>query len=161
MVAAANSLEGRTEPFLRRIEGLIAAGESAKGTYMAECKERKDDIKEIYKEAKEAGISVRALKRVVRQRELQKKIAALDEGLDIDDQSQFEELSAAFGDTPMGQYAKRRAEGAGAGAGDDDRDLRGTQQKRTEAERAGERPDAEALKTVGRGNPVDTLAKTH
>lgn len=155
MVAAANSLEGRTEPFLKRIENLIAAGESAKGTYLAECKERKDDLKELYKEVKEAGISVRALKRIVKQREYQKKIAALDEGLDIDDASQFEELSAAFGDTPMGQYARRRAEGAESD--DDERDLRGHQQKRTEAERA---EDEVNLAKVGRGSEaVDSLAK--
>lgn len=160
MALAKNSLEGRAEPFLARIENLIAEGESAKGEYLAECKERKSGIKDVYSEAKDAGISVKALKAVIKQRGLQKKIAELDAGLDIDDAAQFETLAAAFGDTPMGQYASGRAKGA-SGNGDDDRDLRGHQQRQTEKERgedAGARADAEALSKVGRGHPVDDLA---
>ncbi len=108
---AANTLEGRAAPFLERIERLAEEGESAKGTYMAECKERREDIKQIYIEAKDAGIATRALRAVVKGRGLQKKIDALDAGLDIDEASQFRHLAEALGGS-FGAYARTRADAA-------------------------------------------------
>lgn len=150
---AANTLEGRAAPFLERIERVTEEGESAKGSYMAKCKERREDIKQIYIEAKDAGIATRALKAVVKRRALVKKIDALDAGLDIDEASQFRHLADALGGS-LGAYAQRRADdadldkeadgaaakpstlaGAMAQAIDDDkRDMRPAHMRRPEAQ---------------------------
>ena len=72
MALAKNSMEGKAEGFLKRIETMQAEMESAEGTYMAECRERREDIKEIYTEAKDAGA-------VTRESLMQKTNAELDE----------------------------------------------------------------------------------
>jgi GcrA cell cycle regulator len=66
MALAKNSIEGMAKPFLERIENLNAAGESAKAVYMNECKARREDIKEVYTEAKDAGVPVKALKGLIK-----------------------------------------------------------------------------------------------
>lgn len=111
----ANSVEGKSAPFLQRIENVLAEIESAKGKYMAEAKTRREDIKEIYGEAKDAGVPKKALQGLVRYRELEKKQNAIADGLDIDEQSTFEVLVEALGDfgqTELGQatldLAKKR-----------------------------------------------------
>ena len=143
MALAKNSMEGKAEVFLKRIETLIAEGESAKGTYMAECKERRSDIKEVYEEAKDAGIAVTALKGIVKRRAMEKKIAAIADGLDIDEASAYASLVEALG--PLGVAA---AKAAGHDPdGDDARDFRGNAQRQADKERA----DEAALNGVGRG----------
>ncbi len=107
-----NSLEGKAAPFLKRIEAVMAAMDSRKGEYMSECKSDRQDIKDIIAEAKAGGLSAKALKGLVRYRELEKKQKALSDGLDIDDVSSFEELVEALGDyagTPLGEAAVRKA----------------------------------------------------
>jgi uncharacterized protein (UPF0335 family) len=149
---AKNSLEGKAESFVERIERLVDEIESARGTYMAKAKELREDIKEVKVEAKDNGVLTKALKAVLKERELQRKIAALGANLDIDEGAQFSQLSEALGG-PMGEWAKRRAEAADDG----ERDLRGTQQRQTEKER--KESDPEAMKKLGRGN--DAAAATH
>jgi uncharacterized protein (UPF0335 family) len=142
MVAAANSLEGKAAPFLKRVEALMAEGESAKGTYMAECKERREDIKQVYTEAKDAGVPVKALKGVVKKRSLERKAEAIPDGFDIDESAAYETLCEALG--PLGKAA---AVAAGHAVDDDDRDLRGNAQREADVQRA----DEAALEQVGRG----------
>lgn len=142
---AANSVEGRAQTYVERIERLVGEIESARGTYMAEAKSLREDIKEIKGEAKENGVLVKSLNAIIEERRLQRKIAALSATLDIDEAAQFSRLSEAIGG-PMGEWAQRRAAGNSA-TDDDKRDLRGDQRKQTEKERA----DAEALAKVGRG----------
>lgn len=108
MSLAKNSLEGRAEAYLERIENVLDELESEKGKYMERAKEMRSDITEIYTEAKDNGIVVRALKAVVKERQLQKKIAAIADGLDIDEASQYRQLSDALGG-PMGEWAKSKA----------------------------------------------------
>ena len=107
MALAANSMEGKAEPFLKRIEVCLAEAESAKGTYMAECKERAADLKEIYTEAKDAGIPIKALKGVVKLRSLERKIDAISDGFDIDEAAAYETLCDALG--PLGEAAAAAA----------------------------------------------------
>jgi uncharacterized protein (UPF0335 family) len=140
MTLAKNSLEGKAEAYLQRIENLLDEAESAKGKYMAECKERREDIKEIYTEAKENGVAVKALKGLVKYRQLEKKQNAISDGLDIDEAAAYQQLVDALGE--LGAAAAQRA-----GYGDDNRDLRGNQQQQTEKERE----DAANLAKVGRG----------
>lgn len=107
MALAVNSMEGKAEGFLKRIDTLTAEGESAKGKYMSECKARRDDIKEIYTEAKDAGVSPKALKAFIKKRDFEKKAAAVGDGLDDDDAVAFQTLAAALG--PLGQAAAAAA----------------------------------------------------
>jgi uncharacterized protein (UPF0335 family) len=131
MALARSSMEGKAEQFVRRIEALISELETEKGEYMARCKERREDIKEIYTEADESGVPRRALRGIVKFRELDRKQKAIASGLDIDEQSAYRQLVEALG--PLGQAA---AEKAGFTA---------------EPPAKGERPDADNLEHVGRG----------
>lgn len=100
-----NSIEGKAAPFLQRIENTLAEMESAKGKYMVEAKAYRDDIKDIYTEAKDAGVPAKALRGVVKYRALERKQDAIADGLDIDEQSSYEVLVEAlgdFGDTELG-----------------------------------------------------------
>lgn len=107
MTLAKNSMEGKAEGFLKRIESLLSDMDSAKGTYMAECKERREDIKSVYTEAKDAGVPVKALRGIVKARELDKKIKAIDDGFDIDEKAAYETLVDALGD--LGRAAAEKA----------------------------------------------------
>lgn len=113
MTLLPNSLEGKAEPFLKRIENILKAIESRKGEYMAEVKEYREDIASIYTEAKDKGVSPKALKGLVKYRELERRQQTLGDGLDISDASDFETLVAAlgdFGDSPLGKAALDKAE---------------------------------------------------
>jgi uncharacterized protein (UPF0335 family) len=110
ITALPNSIAARAKPFLQRVENLEADKESRKGSYKQECAAINEDIKIVYTEAKHKGVSVKALKRVVKQRKLESKIKALAADLDIDDAAQFDALADAFGDTPFGRHAAARAE---------------------------------------------------
>jgi uncharacterized protein (UPF0335 family) len=135
-------MEGKAEGFLKRIETLMAEAESAKGTYMAECKERREDIKEVYTEAKDAGVPTKALKGLVKKRTLQRKADAIPDGFDIDEAAAYETLCEALG--PLGAAAAKAA--GHDPESDDDRDLRGSAQRQADKERA----DEAALAQVGR-----------
>ena len=142
--AAKNSIPGKSEPFLKRIETLMAEGETAKSVYMSECKERRGDIKEIYTEAGDAGVSKKALRGLVKYRELERKQNKIGDGLDIDEQAAYATLVEALG--ALGAAAARAA-GYPAEESEDERDLRPDALKQAEKERA----DEPALETVGRG----------
>lgn len=119
-----NDLASRAKPFIERIERLDGEIDSLTGEHMAACKELRADIKEVVKEAKGAGINAKALKGIIKQRKLQRKIDAIDTEFDLDESAQFDALALAFGDTPFGRHAKERAEQARGAADDDNRDLR-------------------------------------
>jgi len=140
---AANSIEGRSKPFVERIENLMAEGQTAKSVYMSECKARRADIKEIYTEAKDKSIPIKALKGLIKYRDLERKQNKIGDGLDIDEQSAYQNLVEALG--PLGAAA---AKAAGYEASDEtERDLRPTALKQAEKERA----DEAALANVGKG----------
>lgn len=147
MTLAKNSMEGKAEGFLKRIETLLAEMESAKGTYMAECKEWREDIKEIYTEAKDGGVPVKALRGVVKARALDKKLKSIGDGFDIDEKAAYETLCEALG--PLGAAAAKAA-----GYADDNRDLRPDNLKQAEKERA----DEAELARVGRGSEAKAAA---
>lgn len=139
MTLAKNSMEGKAEAFLKRIENLNSDGDSAKATYMAECKERREDIKQVYTEAKDAGVPSKALKGLVKRRQLLRKADAIPDGLDIDEQSAYSQLVDALGELGM---AAARAAGHEVDDEDDDGDL---------LLQAADRADESALAGVGRG----------
>jgi uncharacterized protein (UPF0335 family) len=137
---AKNSMEGKAEAFLKRIETLNAENDSAKATYMAECKERREDIKQVYTEAKDAGVPSKALKGLVKRRQLMRKADAIPDGLDIDEQSAYSQLVETLGE--LGMAAARAAGHDVDDEDDDDGDL----------PLAGvDRADEDQLAAVGRG----------
>jgi len=126
---AKNSLEGKAEAYLARIETLLADIDSERGTYMVRCKELREDISEIYVEAKDNGVPVKALKGIVKHRQLQKKQEAIAAGFDIDEAAAYEQIREALG--PLGAAAADKHEAKVA-------DAKSAQ-------------DAENLQKVGRG----------
>lgn len=144
MALAANSVEGKSEKFVARIENLMAEGETAKSVYMSECKQRRGDIKEIYTEAKDAGVPLRALKGLIKYRDLERRQNKIADGFEDDDAAVYENLVEALGE--LGAAAARAA-GYPSGDDDDERDLRPDNLKDAEKERA----DEAALAGVGHG----------
>ena len=108
---------------------------------MAECKEIREDIREIFVEAKDNGVPVKALKGLIRFRQLDKKQRAIAAGLDIDETAAYDLLVETLGE--LGTAAAKRAGYAPADtAADDDRDFRPTNLRNT---------DPDDLNKVGRG----------
>lgn len=104
---AANTIEGRAEPFMARIENLMDDLASKRGSYMAECKEVRSDISVVYEEAKEAGVPTKALKKLIKFRELERKQDALADGLEDEEAKIYEQLRDALGE--LGAAAADRA----------------------------------------------------
>jgi len=97
------------------IERLYEEMESRKGEYMAWCKSQREMIKGHYDRAKDMDIPVKALKDIIKARELDKRMVALLEGDDDDDRTLRETLLDALGDfsdTPLGIAARARLEEA-------------------------------------------------
>lgn len=95
---------------LNEIDDEIA---SEKGKFMAFCKRKAGDRKDILTEAKARGINVRALKVEIKAGKLEAKANGLRADLDPDDQHDAEAIRKAigeFGDTPLGGAAISRAE---------------------------------------------------
>lgn len=121
-----NTIEARVAPFVDRVENLMEMLESERGKYMAACKVIRTDLKELYGEVKGADINVKAVKQIVKYRELERKQEALADEMEGEDGAYDYEMLVAslgqLGDLPLGQAA---LDLAGGGDGDDDdRDLR-------------------------------------
>lgn len=98
--------------FVERIENLHDKLESMKGSYMADCKVVREDIKAVYDEAKESEIPKKALKAVVTARQLERRANEARDDLDSDDQDLFDAIRLALGDladTPLGGAAVKAA----------------------------------------------------
>jgi uncharacterized protein (UPF0335 family) len=155
MALAANSLEGKSENYLKRIENLLGDLDSKRGEYVAECKVLREDIKEIFVEAKDHGVPVKALKQLVKYRQLEKRQQALSAGLDTDEAAAYDTLVEQLGE--LGMAAKRAyAQKQNGGAGDDDdRDLRPRHLQENEKTHAADgnlrNTDPDDLNKVGRG----------
>ena len=109
---ASNSVEGKAELFLKRIENLLDELDSLRGKYMNDCKPFHSDIKEVYAEAKEAGVPSRALNGLVKYRKLERDQDKIGDGFDLDEQSAYESLVGALGDfadTALGKAAAEKA----------------------------------------------------
>jgi uncharacterized protein (UPF0335 family) len=156
-----NTLEGRTKPYLKRIEKLLDDLDSERGSYMAKCRPIHEDIREIYGEAKDNGVPIKALKGLVKWRELAKKQAGIGADFeDMDEKASYDQLVEGLG--PLGLAA---AVAAGYRSNEDDRDVRPRHLQEAERQRqaengSGERPDADALAQVGRGPAAPADAPT-
>jgi uncharacterized protein (UPF0335 family) len=113
--AQSNDLATKAEPFVRQIEEIDDDLESEKGEYMSRCRVLRDKRKDVFGDAKDAGIAVKPLKAVVKRRKLENKIAGLPSDFDIDESAQYSALASAFAGTPFGDFAAAQAQ---AGNGD-------------------------------------------
>jgi uncharacterized protein (UPF0335 family) len=104
---AKNSLEGKAEEFLKRIETLHDDLETARGVYTQDCKMVREDIRSVYSEAKDKGVPVQALKGLVKHRQLTRKQNALAANFDHHEAAAFATLIAALGE--LGLAAARAA----------------------------------------------------
>jgi len=146
----ATPIDQTAQPFLTRIENLHADLDSKRGTYMAECRVVREDIKEVYGEAKSAGVAVKALKGLVRWRKLERDQAKIGDGLDIDESSVYARLVETLGPLGMGAAS---AHGYAEANGDQD-DVRPRFLRDGEDDDGGGEPpreDEERLARVGRG----------
>lgn len=105
----ANTIEARALPFIERVENVEEQIASERGAFMARCKELRGDIKEIYAEVKDADLPVKAIKKIVKRRELERKQLAIDESMKGEEgEYDYEMLVAALGDLadlPLGKAA--------------------------------------------------------
>lgn len=111
----ARILEGRNSAsadsmadFVKRIENLEAEKLREKMTYMERARRITEQQKEIYDEAKDEGVSKKALRAVVKVRDHERKAEGLREDLEDDDAASFDDIRSALGDyadTPLGAAA--------------------------------------------------------
>lgn len=94
---------------IKRVESLHADLLSERGEYMAACRSIREDIKQVFTDAKEQhGIPTKTLKAIVKQREYQRKVDSCGDFLDIDERASFEQLVEDLGglvDLPLGAAA--------------------------------------------------------
>lgn len=106
---AAKDHNGIEKRWVGEIERHLSELDSMRGEYMAACKDVRERIAECYDRAKDAGLPKKALKAVIKTRQLQKKIEGLREDLAEDglDES-YDQIRHALGDLsdlPLGQAA--------------------------------------------------------
>jgi hypothetical protein len=154
-----NTLEGKAQPFLKRIETKLDDLDSKRGAYMAACKVVREDIKEIYGESKDHGIPVKALKALVEYRVLEKRQAKLAASFDdIDESAAYSQLVSTLG--PLGFAAAQRAgylPTNNSGSDDEERDVRPRHMRQPEATTSEPAPRADEaeLARLGRGHDGD------
>ena len=99
------------------IEHGLADLASERGRYMNLCKKIRDMMALDYEEAANKGIAKKLLKKMIKARELERKIDALVIDLEPDEASELEMLQEKLGDfiaTPLGSAALQRAEARAA-----------------------------------------------
>jgi hypothetical protein len=104
----------KLEGYLVEIDATDDALSELKMQYMERCKGPRGDIADTFEAAKEAGIPQTALRAVVKNRRLQRKIATNTEKLEADDRDSYDRICEALGDfvgTPLGNAAADRARG--------------------------------------------------
>jgi hypothetical protein len=112
--------EENVQAAVANIEQLYADLASERGIYMSKCKKIRGVMEDDYKSAANLGISKKLLKKIVKERELERKIAAITEGLEPDEQSEIDMLKEKLGEfanTPLGKSALANAANAPGNGG--------------------------------------------
>lgn len=103
---------------VKNIEQCYADLASERGVYMQKCKRIREGMASDYDDAVNKGIAKKLLKKIVKERDLERKIYALGDDLEPDEVSEIEMLKEKLGEfanTPLGKAAMAQAEGhAGA-----------------------------------------------
>jgi len=87
---------GQVLSFVERVENLLADKASEKGEYMAKCKVINEDIDQVFVEAKNAGFRKKALKQVLKKRELERKLEDVGADLEGDDSDAYAAMDLAL-----------------------------------------------------------------
>jgi uncharacterized protein (UPF0335 family) len=98
----------RVKNAVGEIEDLLSKKQRLHMGYMSECRSINEDIVAVYDAAKGSGIHKKALRKVVKTRELERKVASIREDLEAEDQETFDQIRHALGDLaelPLGQAA--------------------------------------------------------
>jgi Skp family chaperone for outer membrane proteins len=88
---------------------------SERGIYMSKCKRIRETMSNDYDKASDQGISKKLLKRIIKERELERKIGALTDDLEDDERNEHAmliEKLGEFANTPLGKAALAKAKGA-------------------------------------------------
>jgi Skp family chaperone for outer membrane proteins len=88
---------------------------SERGIYMSKCKRIRETMSNDYDKASDQGISKKLLKRIIKERELERKIGALTDDLEDDERNEHQmliEKLGEFANTPLGAAALAKAKGA-------------------------------------------------
>jgi hypothetical protein len=86
---------------------------SERGVYMQKCKRIREGMASDYDDAVNKGIAKKLLKKIVKERDLERKIYALGDDLEPDEVSEIEMLKEKLGEfanTPLGKAAMAQAE---------------------------------------------------
>ena len=100
-----------TQSLVAEIERIDAEQQSAKGSYMNQCRHFNAGRKAVYDRAKDQGVSLKSLKATVKDRKLERKRHKLREDMEADELEDFERFQASLGDyasTPLGAAAVER-----------------------------------------------------
>lgn len=127
-----------------RIEGVFEDLLSERGTYMLKCRRLREDIANLYEEAKARGIPQKPLKKAVKARDLVRKMEALRQELDMVDQESYDQIRHALGDLadlPLGEAALK-----GKAPNGEEKDVRPDFLKRTDPSAERTAANADLLK---------------
>jgi uncharacterized protein (UPF0335 family) len=99
--------------YVQRIEQLHDDIATLQAENAERCQNIREDIKEVYHDARAAGLAPKPLKALIKVRELSRKAHAVRKKLDLDQRAEFEQLVEALGEfaeTPLGEAALSAAE---------------------------------------------------
>ncbi len=111
--------DGHVQEAVSNIEESYRKLDTERAVYMNKCKAVRAEMKDHYSDAGNLGISKKLLAKIIKERQLERKIDALTADLEPDERSELEmliEKLGEFGSTPLGQAALAKADGAAAPA---------------------------------------------
>ena len=105
---------------VRSIEQRYTELATERGAYMQRCRRIREDMSSNYDAAGLSGISKKLLQKIIKERELERKIAGLTDDLENDERMELEMLVEAlgdFGELPLGKAAIAAKDGKGTLSG--------------------------------------------
>ena len=110
----------KAKQYVKQIENLYAEIDTATGEHMAECKNIREQIKEVFSAAAEKlGVPVTALRAEIKIRKLERKAKEARDELEKTEQESLDAIRTALGElkgTPLGDAAVAAAEKKAAAA---------------------------------------------
>lgn len=103
--------------YVKKIENINKQLDTMHAEYMLECKDVRDDLRNLYKDAKADGVPLKSLKVAVKKREYARKSQEITIGLDLDEMSQLDKILRDLGDlvgTPLADAAIKQAKNGDA-----------------------------------------------
>jgi len=107
--------DGHVLEAVQNIEESYRKLDTERAVYMNKCKSVRAEMKDHYADAGNVGISKKLLAKIIKERQLERKIDALTADLEPDERSELEmliEKLGEFGSTPLGKAAIAKVDGA-------------------------------------------------